>query len=210
MKKLLVLALLAGLGYKGYLQFMAHGDGAFDADGQPQVVLFVANGCGAPCKDAEHLLERRHVEFEAVNLDEGAEQVDRWKALGAERRLPYLVTGNERVSGFNRWDIVLALASNYDDAYLTVSEAKMLNKNFNPDGSPKLVMYTMDGCGYCDQARSYLLSEGIPFEERNTSNDYVAKTELDKVGVGTPLIFYGYKHYVGWGEHVRKEVLKLL
>lgn len=211
MKNLFVLALIAGLGYQGYLHFISsHRDGAFDADGNPKVVLFVHDACGTPCKSATYLLKRRHVDFESVNVDDGAEQVERWKSMGAVNRMPYIVAGSEQVAGYNKWDIILALAENYDDTYLTASEARMLNKNFTEDGQPKLVMYTMDGCGYCDMARSFLLSEGIPFEERNTSLDSVAKVELDRVGVGTPLIFYGYKHYVGWGKHVRAEVLKLV
>lgn len=201
---------MAGIGYKGYLTFMSSGDGAFDEDGKPEVVLFVHNGCGAPCDSATNLLNRRNVDYDLVNVDDGEEQVKRWQALGAEPRMPYLVAGNQHVIGYNEMDIALALAVNYNDTYLTPSEANMLDKNFNADGTPKLVMYTMDGCHYCDKARSYFQSEDIPFEERNTSHDYVAKSELNRVANGTPLIFYGYRHYVGWSDQIRKELIESL
>ncbi len=188
----------------------SNGGGAFSEDGAARVLLFVHDGCGTPCNDATAMLMQRRVEHEVVNVSEGEEQVAIWKKFGSQRQMPYLVAGNERVIGYNKWDFVSALAGSFDDQYLTATEYRVLRKNFNDDGAPKLVMYTMNGCGYCDQARSYFRAEGIAFEERNSSEDSTAQYELDMFQAGTPLIFHGYKRYVGWSEHIRSSLLKVL
>ena len=79
--------------------------------------------------------------------------------------MPVLVVGDETISGFNKWNYVSALALNYDNEYLTTYEANIFDKNFTPDGEPKLVMYTMDGCGYCEKAMRQLHEDGIQFVE---------------------------------------------
>lgn len=210
MKKLLIMLLLAGIGYKGYETFVQHEGGAFDADGNAVALLFVHDGCGKPCDDAVRLLDRRHVEYEKLNVSDSDEQVARWEQFGSERRMPLFVAGSARVVGYHKWEMVSALGEAFGGSYLTRSENRYFAKNFSLSGEPKLVMYTMNGCGYCDQARDYLTREGISFEERNTSEDYVAKTELDRFQAGTPLIFYGYKRLVGWGEGVRSDLESLL
>lgn len=210
MKKLFILLILAGA-YQGYTRFYhANGNSGFDADGNPQVLLFIDDGCGEPCDSAVRFLDHRKVDYETISVTGGEEQVKRWEVFGSVRTMPYLVAGNERVSGYNKWKFVAALAANFDNLYLTRSEDAIFQKNFTAEGDPKLVMYTMTGCGYCDMARSYLQQEGIAFEERNISVSHVAKAELDKFQYGTPLIFYGYRRFEGWGDHVRRDILGVL
>lgn len=210
MKKLLILIVLAGIGYKGYTDYIQGGSGAFDENGEPTVLLFTVAGCGKPCRDANRMLQRRGVGYEEVVVTDGKEQEERWERFGAIRNMPVLVTGDRTISGYNKWDYVSALAESYDNQYLYVSEADIFDKNFTDSGDPKLVMYTMDGCGYCEAAMQQLRNDGIDFEERNTSVSTSAKMELDKFQAGTPLIFYGYRRFVGWSSEVHKSLMKVL
>jgi len=207
MKKLFILIILAGVTYKGYTEFYQHKTLAFDGKGRARIMLFVHSGCDKPCASAERLLTRRGVGYETISVSDGEEQRARWEQLTPVRQMPYLVVGNERVAGYHKWEMIAALAVNFGSDYLTPSEEAIFRKNFTDEGKPKLVMYTVRGCRYCDLARRYFQQQSIRFEERNTSVDPGAKSELVRFEAGTPLIFYGYKRYVGWGEHVRREIL---
>lgn len=53
----------------------------------------------------------------------------------------------------------------------------------------KVVVYTSDTCIYCHQAKDYLKSKGINFEEKNVSTDMKARKELMSRGfMGVPVI----------------------
>ena len=205
-----ILFILAGGAYKVYTEFYQKGNNALDADGRPLVLLFTHQGCANPCDTAVKLLNHRKVQYELIAVSDGEEQAKRWEAFGSVRTMPYLVIGNDRVFGYNKWDYVSALAVHFDNQYLTRSEDAIFQKNFAHEGSAKLVMYTMTGCGYCDMARDYLQQEGITFEERNIRVSSVAKMELDKFQAGTPLFFYGYKRFEGWSNNIRREILSVL
>lgn len=202
MKKIILLSLLLAGAYKGYLAYAKSAAGAYDESGAPVVLLFTVDGCASPCEDARKLLQRRDVDYEEVVVTDGEEQLERWERFGAINTLPVLVAGDERVAGFDKWQYISVLAVNFGSEHLTVSEADILNKNFTASGEPRLVLYTMDGCGYCEAALRQLREDGIDFEERNTSNDYTAKSELDKFEAGTPLIFYGYRRFSGWSSGI--------
>jgi glutaredoxin len=173
-------------------------------------VLFTVSGCGSPCSDANNFLSRRHVNYEEIVVTDGKEEEKKWERYGAITTMPVLVVGDVTISGFNKWNYVSTLALNYDNEYLTGSEAEIFDKNFGPDGEPKLVMYTMDGCGYCEQAIRQLREDGIQFEERNSSASYRAKKELDKLESGTPLIYYGYRRFTGWSSNIYKSLKAVL
>lgn len=210
MKKLIVVFLLAFAGYKGYIEHASKNSGAFNDAGVPQVLLFTVEGCGKPCADANKLLKKRKVDYQEIVVTDGDEQLAMWQSFGSISTMPVLVAGEEKLSGYNKWKYVSALAVNFDNSYLYTSEAKMFDKNFTAQGEPKLVMYTMDGCGYCEAAIHQLREDGIAFEERNTSTDFVAKSELDKYQAGTPLIFYGYRRYEGWGKDIYESLHEVL
>lgn len=44
----------------------------------------------------------------------------------------------------------------------------------------KIIVYTMDGCGYCDAAKSLLKAQNLDFIEENISNNEDKKLELIK------------------------------
>lgn len=54
-----------------------------------------------------------------------------------------------------------------------------------------LVMYTKPNCGFCTKAREYLVSNNIPFQERDIEASVTARLDFDKRGApGTPFFVY--------------------
>ena len=69
-------------------------------------------------------------------------------------------------------------------------------------GTPKVLMYAADGCGYCARARSLLLGKGVAVEEIDVEAVPGAQAEmLARSGRGTvPQIFIGDEHIGGADE----------
>lgn len=210
MKNFLLLIFIVAAAYKGYTVYTQKHIVAFDASGNPLALLFTIDQCGKPCAEVRTLLDRRGVDYEEVVVTDGGEAESRWRQFGAVKAAPYLVVGNERVIGSDTLKIIFAVGAALGDDHLKKIEAQILHKNFTADGKPKLVMYTMDGCGYCESAARYFQQQGIHYEERNSSVDIAAARELEAMRAGTPVIFYGQSVFVGWGDRVRDAVMKLL
>jgi len=69
-------------------------------------------------------------------------------------------------------------------------------------GTPKVLMYAADGCGYCARARSLLLGKGVAVEEIDVEAVPGAHAAmLARCGRGTvPQIFIGDEHIGGADE----------
>jgi len=69
-------------------------------------------------------------------------------------------------------------------------------------GTPKVVMYAADWCGYCARARNLLLGKGVAVEEIDVQAVPGAHAEmLARCGRGTvPQIFIGDEHIGGADE----------
>jgi glutaredoxin 3 len=68
---------------------------------------------------------------------------------------------------------------------------------------PKVVMYTIDWCGYCDAARRLLSSKNVPFEEINLTGKSAEREDLVEMAGGrttVPQIFIGDTHVGGCDE----------
>jgi len=70
-----------------------------------------------------------------------------------------------------------------------------------------LVIYTKPGCPYCQQARDYYDSKGIPFSDDDSQNDRARRAEMFKFSAGDPTVPCIVEHgkYVqsGWGDPLR-------
>jgi len=54
----------------------------------------------------------------------------------------------------------------------------------------KVVVYTSNTCGYCHQVKDYFKEKNVTFEEKNVSEDKIARKELMSKGImGVPAIF---------------------
>jgi glutaredoxin 3 len=70
-----------------------------------------------------------------------------------------------------------------------------------------LVVYTKPGCPYCQQARDYYNSQGIPFTDYDAQTDRARRAEMFAFSGGdptVPCIVENGKHVQsGWGDPLR-------
>jgi glutaredoxin len=70
-----------------------------------------------------------------------------------------------------------------------------------------LVIYTKPGCPYCQQARDFYNSKGIPFVEFDAQNDRTRRAEMFSFSGGDPTVpcMVDNGKYVGsgWGDPPR-------
>ena len=200
MRNLLILAIVVAGSYQLYIKYQEHATTAYDENGNPLTLLFTVNGC-KPCDQARTLLKRRRVDFEEFNVSNGGEQAEILKAYGGGRYMPYMVTGNRKVSGFNKHEMIGTLAEVHGQNLLTRQERKIMSKHFDSAGNPHVVMYATPTCGYCIKARDYFKAEGVDFTEFNINRDAVAKRNFKALeAAGTPLIYVGYRRVDGFNK----------
>lgn len=66
-------------------------------------------------------------------------------------------------------------------------------------GSPNLIMYSTDWCGYCKKARQYFRANNIPFQELDIEKSERANRAYKKLGGKTvPLLVMGKKTMAGF------------
>ena len=70
-----------------------------------------------------------------------------------------------------------------------------------------LVIYTKPGCPYCQQARDYYTSKGIPFIDRDAQTDLAYRAEMFSFSGGDPtvpcIVENGKYKGSGWGDPPR-------
>lgn len=194
MKKIVIVIILASLvfHFKSEIPFLS-GSGAFDSDGEPEVLVFTSSNCGGWCKKGMNYLRNHRVPVRELSLDNDEETQKLYKDLG-RGNLPYIVAGYEKVSGFNPSMISSALAVNYGEQYLTTSEKKYFKNHFYSDGSPKIYMYGASWCPFCKKMRAEFESRDMDYieidVEKSSNQDHMVKT----MGVdGYPVIYVGYR-----------------
>lgn len=210
MRNLLILAVVVAGSYQLYVRYVEHATAAFDENGNPQTLLFTANGC-KPCEDARALLRKRRVDFEEFNVSAGDEHAEKMKAYGGERYMPYLVSGNRKVSGYNKHEIIGALVEVNGEKLLTGRERKIMSQHFDTAGNPRVVMYATRTCGYCIKAREYFNDEGVAFTDLDIDTNTVAKRNYQALeAAGTPLIYVGYRRVDGFDRRKLDDALAAL
>lgn len=202
MKKLLLLITL-GLGlwywYDGKMPFMA-ASGAFDSAGNPIVWVFTFKDCGAPCQDAINDLKNRNTAFIEKPIDPANTNdadVKLWRAHGGPS-FPLIVVGEGKMSGFMRSELAALLAESFGEKYLHATERRYFNAHFSTDGSPRIVMYSTDWCGYCKRLRAEFQENNVDFTEidieKVADSDLLATT----MGIrGVPATWVGYRRVQG-------------
>lgn len=121
------------------------------------VVLHTSPNCIAPCREARRLLDDRGVPFTEISAFDAA-SIEELKRTTGNTRIPSLKVGVEALVGFSADAWLAALdRARYPAARAAGPKASSL---------PPVRLYTNSGCGaLCDEARSYLTSEKLPFTE---------------------------------------------
>jgi len=73
-----------------------------------------------------------------------------------------------------------------------------------------VIVYTSQGCPYCKKVKEQLTAWGIPFEERNVSENYEYFEELQQKKIfGTPATYINNKLVLGFQEAKMRKLLNL-
>lgn len=202
MKKFLFLATILVTGWHlndGKIPFLSPA-GAYDEEGNPAVWLFTVDGCGKPCNDSRYELQRRRIAYEEKRIDpQGAENddVEFWQRRG-RNTFPLIAVGDEVVHGSSHSALASALALTFGEAYLTRNERVLYGRHFYEDGSPRIVMYGADWCGYCRKLRTEFEDNDIDFievdVERSAHKSQI--TEIMEIR-GYPSTWVGYTRVNG-------------
>jgi glutaredoxin len=200
----LILVVVIGFGiwswHNGKLPFSAD-VGAFDANDKPLVYLFTIGECGQPCKLGRKDLERRRVDFEEkqvdINNDNDANTM-LWKSMRTDNRFPLIVAGSDKIVGADRPEIAGILGMNFGDRYLSKTEKRYFRNHFYADGSPKIVMYGTDWCGYCKKLRGEFQANNIDYLEIDVEKSGEQQRISETMGVyGYPTTWVGYARVKG-------------
>ena len=203
MRKLVWLVLIGGAAWswhKGELPFWPE-SGAFDANGDPAVLIFTVRNCGKPCQEGRDELSWRRVQFEEKQIDlnnDADENVKLWKKFRSDNRFPLIVAGTRKVVGSNRPEIAGILAMNFGDKHLTRNERRYFKRHFYEDGSPKIVMYGADWCPHCRKLRKQFNDNDVDFIEIDVEKSGEMETMSETMGVyGYPTTWVGYSRVRG-------------
>lgn len=209
MRKLIIIAILGFGAYKAYGYFMQP-PMAFDADGNPETLVFTFNDC-APCDAEIKLLKQRKIKFVEYNISTSTDNEKLLRDYGGRRILPYTVSGNRNLTGYQPDELVATLAEVHGEKVLTWSERRLMKMNFDASGKPIIVMYSTETCGYCKKAIQYFRDKGVPYVERDIRKNSAASQDYKALnGSGTPLIYVGYRRINGFDEKKVSAALDLL
>lgn len=201
MKKLFVLILISLVGFLAYKFFFSNlwNKGAFDKNGNPMVIVFIMDDCGAPCAAVVDFLKRKNTAFEEISAssDQGAIQFEKFGGGG----FPLTVVGNYKILGDNLTEIETVLAEAYGIEVFGYAEQTALRSNFDDKGNPIVVMYGTSWCKYTKKMRKYLDEHNIPYTEFDIEANTRAKSNYETLkGIGYPLIYVGYRRIDGYDE----------
>lgn len=202
MKKLILLVAIGVGGWylnDGNIPFLSSA-GAYDDDGNPVVWVFTVNNCAKPCETALNQLKRRRVPYEEKRIDprnDADADVKFWRQNG-RNAFPLIAAGNEVSIGQGASGIVNLLGLNFGNEFLTHNEKILFKKHFYPDGSPRIVMYGADWCGYCAKLRTEFNDNNVDFVEIDVEKSaYKDKIIRTMEIYGYPATWVGYTRVKG-------------
>lgn len=203
MKKLLVLIAIAGGIYYFQPQLftaLLQGKGAFDANGNAEIIVFGFDGCGKYCDDASKLIKKTRIPFQDVTVgDNNSEEYKLLKSYGlSTNSMPAIIIGDQRFQGYYPQRLKSALAEHYGPSVLSGPERRAMKSHFNADGSAKFVFYGTSWCGYCKKLRNHLNDNNVIFTEIDVEKNATGKAYYDILkGTGYPLAYIGYRRVGG-------------
>lgn len=173
------------------------------------VTLFTSPDCGAGCKDAREMLEKRGVPFEEVVVAD-EKSVEELKRLTGRAQVPVLRVGTQMSVGFESegWKTEL-------DAAGYPASAPLQRARLKADGSrplPPVKLYTSAECGgLCEEARTLLTARRVNFNqvEVDYSNPETVE-ELMRVAGGSqavPVLVVGQRVQRGFDSGTYHTVL---
>lgn len=216
MKKILIIIAVIGGFY--YLQpqlftGLLKGKGAFDAQGNAQIIVFSYDGCGRYCDDAIAMIKKTKQDFEHIIVSPNSAGEETMKSYGlSTRNFPGIIVGNEKFNGFYPHKLKPVLVDHFGTSVLSGPERRIMKTHFNKDGSPKFIFYGTSWCGYCKKLRNYLTENNVTFTELDVEKDSKAMGYFKALGgKGYPFAFIGHTQVDGGNlSAVAKDIGKLM
>ncbi|MDY6971555.1 MAG: glutaredoxin domain-containing protein [Thermodesulfobacteriota bacterium] len=178
------------IGYFLYSKFIVNG-----FYGSNEIIVFFASSGCPPCDEMLDLLDEYGVEYTAYDINESKENMRLFRKKGSGI-FPLLIAGKNRVEGFNRTLIEVAISSIQGD-----SEGKKEDI--------EIVMYSTSRCGYCRMAKRFFDKNKIEFTEHFIDSSFEANQEFRELsGRGVPLIFVDDIRIEGFNEKALRMALK--
>ena len=172
--------------------------GAYADNGTPLTLLFTTEKCGPACNDTRRFLKRR-AEFEEYDAFDNVLGRKLYETYGGTGYLPYVVIGQQRVEGHDPGGVISAIAAEFGPDRVKPAERRALQRNFDREGEPRVVMYATAWCGYCQKAREYFVANKISYVEFDIEKDRAAHRDYEALrGSGTPLLYHGYARLSGF------------
>lgn len=104
--------------------------------------------------------------------------------------------------------IVVVLAMEGTSAFNQWREARTADRIKASLGQARVTLYTTQTCVYCVQARSWLRTHGIAWEECDVEQDASCKATFDAHGApGTPVVRIGSRWHLGFDPNWVAEAL---
>jgi glutaredoxin len=197
MKKLIIIGVLLSvwLWQNDKLPSFSAPHGAYDENGEPVVWVFTFADCGEHCEDALDEMESRGVPFTEYVVDpsrQDSEGYKRWSDMGSAR-FPFIVAGKSKLIGFNKERVGGLLGETFGDRYLTRSERLYYQKHFDAEGSPQIVMYSVEWCGYCKKMKEDFAASNVDYLEIDVEKSGDKEWMLKTMGIaGYPAVYVGY------------------
>ena len=171
----------------------------FDKSGKPIVVMFTVSNC-EPCQAAIDVLRDRGVPFQEKIIDPANEQdkdVKLWRKVG-DNMLPLTLSGNGKVAGSSKWELISLLGNNFGAQYLLRDEQSYFKQHFNDNGSPRIVLYGTDWCPNCAALRKELREHNVNFIDIDVekSGEFERLTRVMEIP-GYPAVWVGYTRVHG-------------
>jgi glutaredoxin len=146
------------------------------------------------------MLSARGVAFQEKEIDPSNDQdkdVQLWREMG-NNVFPLTLAGRSIARGMSKWDLISLLCENFGEQYLTLDEQKYLQRHFDANGKPKVVLYGTDRCPSCAGLRKDFRDNGIDFVDI----DVEKSGEFDKIVrvmdiPGYPATWVGYTRVNG-------------
>ncbi len=212
-KLILVIAIGVGVWFwnNGELPFVEEA-GAFDENSNPLVWIFTVDNCGKACESGRNDLKRRRVSFEEKRIDinnDSDADVKLWKRMRSGNRFPLIVAGYEKMVGSDRPVVAGILGMTYGEKYLSRTEKRYFKQHFYADGSPKIVMYGTDWCGYCKKLREEFEANDVDYIEIDVEKSGEQQKISETMGVyGYPTTWVGYARVKGTNLRAIKAALE--
>lgn len=197
MKKILFFALVAIVAYQ-FFPFNGPIDSsdAFDAEGNPAVLLFVGPACNEPCENIEKEIRGRGIGLEVIDVTSEAGE-----RFGVQT-YPLTVAGNRRVAGTSIVPIIGMLAEVYGERVLNPSESRAMRGHFDQNGKPRVILYVTKWCGFCKRQRELFRKEGVEFVDVDVEESSAGMRSYNTLrGGGYPLVYVGYRRFEGYREN---------